>query len=624
MSKTMDKYVQYGVPNDLAIKYEQLKLSVTNFRNLPLEHLYENYSIDRQEAKMVKRCIKRQPIALSIIDALLYNSNFLCCCCKGMKSDSYIIHHIEEYEISQNNSYENLVVLCPNDHDLAHRPAGLTNKITPEHLRESKRKWEEEVKVHNIISSQNGERTELILKIPKFKEISEEIIKLQSQLKDKETIIERSDAYFELEKHKLHERISELTAKIQGMEQQVVHTAQNILSSESSSLAFSEAVSFFLEGDIDHAIEAIQDEDIDQELKEIEEIERKGNLKLKENADARIFKAQLLMLNMNAAESLEVAAKGLSLYEKLAERDAGIYLPKLANCYEKVGSILYNQDLFDESESCFVSGINICRYLEEHGDFSLFSLHALLLQNVGASYYGRNDYETSVVILEEAQWRFNLIRERLNQDLSKYPDDLMTIDSQRAHVMINLGVSYKHLNPEDPRALDVLLKALKIYEELIKVELSSEQRRGYIILLNMLASLYWAKGDQDKVANFYSLALSQNRKLVLENSIFYAESLADLLLEIGAFYIGCSAPQTAEPYCDEAIELYRRLEASEKKQMQLSAALMYKCIIKLDRKETIENVDMLLNEVTALCEQYPENVDALAYNSFVKAIRKKK
>ncbi|MFO1443294.1 HNH endonuclease [Bacillus sp. Bva_UNVM-123] len=564
MGKIIGKYIQYGVPSDLADKYDQFNLPITTFRTLSIEKLGQFYSIAKEEAKLVKRYIQRQPIDFSTLQELLYNNNYTCCCCKGVKSDAYIIHHIEEYEISRNNSYDNLAVLCPNDHDLAHRPPRLTNKINSDHIRLSKLNWEKEVKLNNIIASQHGERQDLIFKIPKFRELSEEIKNLQSQLNDKEKIIARSDAYFESERNNLYEKIAELTSQIDFMEQQVVNTARNILNSNSLSFVFSDAISFFLDGNIDKAIEVLNKTDLDQELNEIEEIERKNNIKLKENADARILRAQLFLLNINIAEAFESAGQGLKIYEKLADCDTETYLPQLVNCFEKVGTIYYNLGLFEESEACFVSGINICRHLEEKGDYSQFPLYALLLQNVGASYYSRNDYRTSVSILEEARMMFNLLQEMLEKYQDSYQISPTMIDFQRALVTSNLGMSYKNLNADDPRALDMLLESLRIYERLVKENLSNEKCQGYVIVLKGLASLYFQKGEIEAANNFYNLALSESRKLVLKNRIYYINGLADLLLDIVAIHVQSGKLQESEIYCDEAIQIYRQIGIMKK------------------------------------------------------------
>jgi len=85
-----------------------------------------------------------------VLRSLLENSNYLCNCCKGDKGQCFIVHHIEEYSTSQDNSYGNLIVLCPTCHDQAHRsPTQLTLSIPPEMLKYSKANWEVEVERRN-------------------------------------------------------------------------------------------------------------------------------------------------------------------------------------------------------------------------------------------------------------------------------------------------------------------------------------------------------------------------------------------------------------------------------------------------------------------------------------------
>lgn len=143
-------YIQYGVPSIWAQDYESKNISANTFRQTSKKNLVEKYRIPQIQISFVKDCLTRKPIDEKVFDKLLENNRFVCCWCKGTKSDAYIIHHIEEYSLTQNNKYENLAVLCPNDHDLAHREgAFLANKIPKEQIREAKKNWEKEVKKGN-------------------------------------------------------------------------------------------------------------------------------------------------------------------------------------------------------------------------------------------------------------------------------------------------------------------------------------------------------------------------------------------------------------------------------------------------------------------------------------------
>lgn len=141
-------YIRYGVDSKSAEKYSSLNLPITTFKNTSQKNLIEKYGLSKEEIKRTKNCIKRKPVDEETLVKLLENCNFVCCCCKKIES-GFIIHHIEEYSISQNNDYDNLVVLCPNHHDIAHRNSGLTYKLPPKVLKETKATWEEEVKKHN-------------------------------------------------------------------------------------------------------------------------------------------------------------------------------------------------------------------------------------------------------------------------------------------------------------------------------------------------------------------------------------------------------------------------------------------------------------------------------------------
>ncbi|SEG31865.1 HNH endonuclease [Halpernia humi] len=147
----MNNLIKYGIDNDLATIAESKNLNISTIKNTSKRNLVDKYNLNDYQATILKRSISRHPIDEDIIQELLERSAFTCCICKGHKSDAYIIHHIEHYNKSQDNSYENLAVLCPNDHELAHREGeALANKITPKNIIRAKTKWEKEVESNSI------------------------------------------------------------------------------------------------------------------------------------------------------------------------------------------------------------------------------------------------------------------------------------------------------------------------------------------------------------------------------------------------------------------------------------------------------------------------------------------
>jgi hypothetical protein len=147
--KRTDRFLRYGVSSDLAGKAVSAGLTITSAKSLGRNVITSKFGLTADEAEAIKNAVVRKPIDADVLYHLLERSNFTCNVCKGVKSHGYIIHHIEEYEIRQDNRYVNLVVLCPSDHDLAHR-SGLTLGISKDQLRKAKRDWEKQVEVLNV------------------------------------------------------------------------------------------------------------------------------------------------------------------------------------------------------------------------------------------------------------------------------------------------------------------------------------------------------------------------------------------------------------------------------------------------------------------------------------------
>lgn len=144
--KSIEDYLKYGIDSRLANKVISKGLTISALRSLNKVNLKKDYNFEDFEIVQIKNAVIRKPIDESVLENLLENSAYTCNICKGVKSDSYIIHHIEHYNISQDNSYENLIVLCPNDHELAHREGeALANKISPKQLINAKYNWEKKI-----------------------------------------------------------------------------------------------------------------------------------------------------------------------------------------------------------------------------------------------------------------------------------------------------------------------------------------------------------------------------------------------------------------------------------------------------------------------------------------------
>ncbi|WP_346237685.1 HNH endonuclease signature motif containing protein [Niabella insulamsoli] len=189
----MSTYLNYGIDIELSNKLKSLGLPKTTFEKTSYKNLLDKYKLTEDEIRQIKNAITRQPIEPEVIDALLNNSNYTCCACRGTKGDSYIIHHIVEHSKTQDNTYNNLAVLCPTCHDLAHRKGpGLTMKLTPNQIVKAKKRWEKFVQSQNLErAARTGNIHEIdFINYPRILELYTELFKElpQTQYSDYLTI----------------------------------------------------------------------------------------------------------------------------------------------------------------------------------------------------------------------------------------------------------------------------------------------------------------------------------------------------------------------------------------------------------------------------------------------------
>lgn len=172
----MKTFLKYGISEDISTDLIAAGFSVSSLRKLKLSIIADKLNMPLDKIKDTKSKLRRKPIDEDTMFSLLENSNYTCCCCKGLKSRSFIIHHLVPYNETQNNDYNNLAVLCPACHDYAHIKPGLSLKITPEQIKKSKYKWEKEVEKHNAEkASLNFEFAHIdFINIPRISELSQE------------------------------------------------------------------------------------------------------------------------------------------------------------------------------------------------------------------------------------------------------------------------------------------------------------------------------------------------------------------------------------------------------------------------------------------------------------------
>lgn len=117
-------------------------LTLTAARSMPTEAIV-SLGLSLEEAKKLGKN-GRPPIPPELVSELIFRSAATCCVCQ-VPNKEFILHHIKSWEDGGRHTYENLVVLCLEDHGKAHSINGLSRNLTPDEIRTLKSKWEETV-----------------------------------------------------------------------------------------------------------------------------------------------------------------------------------------------------------------------------------------------------------------------------------------------------------------------------------------------------------------------------------------------------------------------------------------------------------------------------------------------
>src|SRR5690554_1933501 len=138
MRKDVEKrLLARGFDTELIQKIEVRSLNLTSLRAMNKEALKIN-EFTEEEADLIISKVKRNPIDTKVLEAILFKSGEVCCyCADGDSTRPFHIHHINEHYISGDDSEENLLLVCPNDHANIH-----SKNIPIEEQKAVKRAWE--------------------------------------------------------------------------------------------------------------------------------------------------------------------------------------------------------------------------------------------------------------------------------------------------------------------------------------------------------------------------------------------------------------------------------------------------------------------------------------------------
>lgn len=132
---TRRSLLRKSFPTDLINKIGSLGHTVAYLQAMPDQEMAKNYSIG--ECKVIREKLVREPIEEEVLDRVIESCGESCAYCEdGNSSRPYQIHHIELYSNTQDNSEDNLFLLCPTHHVTVH-----TNKFSIEDQKAKRRSW---------------------------------------------------------------------------------------------------------------------------------------------------------------------------------------------------------------------------------------------------------------------------------------------------------------------------------------------------------------------------------------------------------------------------------------------------------------------------------------------------
>ena len=96
-----------------------------------------------EEVDQIKARIDRTPIAEEVIAAVTSKAGGTCCYCSdGNSSRPFQIHHVDPYSETQDNSEDNLLLVCPTHHATIH-----ANSFSRSEQKSVKHRWHATVEI---------------------------------------------------------------------------------------------------------------------------------------------------------------------------------------------------------------------------------------------------------------------------------------------------------------------------------------------------------------------------------------------------------------------------------------------------------------------------------------------
>ncbi|NIM80917.1 MAG: tetratricopeptide repeat protein [Candidatus Aminicenantes bacterium] len=328
--------------------------------------------------------------------------------------------------------------------------------------------------------------------INKNYELLKENIQLKSDIKEKD------------------KEIAKLTAQRDAALAQVEDAAKTFaaVDLDQASRLYKEAFAYFKKGDIDKALETLDDAKIEEAVRQAQEEKRKADEAIKKNADNYRLKAQLFIIKLRfeQAENYFKKAirldpdniynvgtyanflldqnqfhKALPLYKKTLSLQVDEY--NRAVLLNNLGTLYSHTSRFTEAENAYNKALLHYRELAKHNPNAYLPYVATSLHNLGLFYGSSKRYSEAVKALNEALE----IREKLAKDNPTTfnvglcstliaislvysltsNEESMQSNSKETLSMLNRAISILKKYQHVPKAQD-LLEIAKEYKEILK------------------------------------------------------------------------------------------------------------------------------------------------------------
>jgi len=332
------------------------------------------------------------------------------------------------------------------------------------------------------------------------------------------------------------------------------------------------AFQLFQTGQIDQALETLDDAKLEQARKNAAALEEKAVKIRKQVAEDYKLKAQLSIIKLRFADAEKYFEKVLEtdpdepdhyldfsafLWEQkqfdkgreICKRALALKLDDAgkAGLLHNIGTIYSDTGFFKEAEQAYTEALGIYRTLAETHPAAYRSYVATTLNNLGVLYKDTNRMADSEQAFTEA---LSIRRKLAETDPAAYrPDVAMTLN--------NLGILYKDTN-RFKEAEQAYTEALGIRRKLAETDPAAY--RSYVATtLNNLGALYYKTNRLKEAEQAYTEALSIRRTLAETDPAAYRPDVAMTLNNLGNLYSKTTRFKEAEQAYTEALGIYRTL-----------------------------------------------------------------